>query len=310
MESRTRGVSILAYHGVTKRDDWTIGNRRRLHVPVALFRRHVEVISARWRPIGLTAYLAGIRKGDSFPPRTLVITFDDGYRNFLTSAWPTLREHGVPVTLFIPTHSGARLWPDRLEVALGSTQMREIQWQGRSYPLGTRLERSRAAAALVHEVVHHEDETEKIIEELLARLDAPEAIPDEDRDRLTWSELRQLRSEGVEVGSHADRHEDLRRRRIGDVRAAFAASLERLNAELGSAEYSLAYPYGGHNAEVRAAARDAGFAAAATTDPGPNVREPDLFALRRSLVGADDNLIRLRATMTGLRAIARGRAAL
>ncbi len=36
--------------------------------------------------------------------RSVALTFDDAFANFATSAWPVLREHAMPVTLFVPTH--------------------------------------------------------------------------------------------------------------------------------------------------------------------------------------------------------------
>ena len=35
--------------------------------------------------------------------RALALTFDDGFTNFASVAWPLLREHGLPATLFVPT---------------------------------------------------------------------------------------------------------------------------------------------------------------------------------------------------------------
>jgi peptidoglycan/xylan/chitin deacetylase (PgdA/CDA1 family) len=308
-ELRARGVSILAYHGVTRRDDPAAGNRRRLHVPLERFRKHVETIRARWRPIALTEYVAGARMGREFEPRTLVVTFDDGYRNFRTNAWPVLRDHGVPVSLFVLTDDAPRLWTDRLEAAIASTRAREMQWQGRVHSLGTADERARATAALVHAIQQGGQDPEPSVRELLTLLGDPEPAPDDDRDRLDWNELRELRKEGVAIGSHADRHEDLRRRRPAELRGALARSLDTLRAELGEAEYALAYPYGAYNPDVRAAAMSAGFTAAFTTDAGLNDPRPDLYALRRNLVGADDDDARLSATITGLRTILRRRAA-
>jgi peptidoglycan/xylan/chitin deacetylase (PgdA/CDA1 family) len=304
-ELRASGVSILAYHGVTRRDDPAAGNRRRLHVPLERFRRHVETIRARWRPIPLAEYLAGARAGREFERRTLVVTFDDGYRNFRTNAWPVLRDHGVPVSLFVLTDDAPRLWTDRLEAALASTKAREIRWQGRAHSLRTADERARTATALVQAIGCGGYDPEPSVREALALLGDPEPVSDDDRDRLDWGDLRELRKEGVEIGSHADRHEDLTRRKPAELRAALARSLETLRTELGEAEYSLAYPYGAYNPDVCAAARRAGFIAAFTTDAGLNDPKSDLYALRRNLVGADDDEARLSARITGLRTMLR-----
>ena len=42
----------------------------------------------------------------------LAVTFDDGFRNFAELAWPLFREHGLPVTLFVPTQcvGGTNAW--------------------------------------------------------------------------------------------------------------------------------------------------------------------------------------------------------
>ena len=43
------------------------------------------------------------RQGRAIPPRTFVVTFDDGYENFYTQALPILRELDIPATLFLAT---------------------------------------------------------------------------------------------------------------------------------------------------------------------------------------------------------------
>jgi peptidoglycan/xylan/chitin deacetylase (PgdA/CDA1 family) len=37
------------------------------------------------------------------PPKPIVLTFDDGYRDFYTNAWPVLRQYGFKATTFIIT---------------------------------------------------------------------------------------------------------------------------------------------------------------------------------------------------------------
>jgi peptidoglycan/xylan/chitin deacetylase (PgdA/CDA1 family) len=62
---------------------------------------------------------------DALPtlPRTanaVALTFDDGFANFASSAWPMLRDRGFPVTLFIATHRVGQTneWRGSLEPAI------------------------------------------------------------------------------------------------------------------------------------------------------------------------------------------------
>lgn len=41
--------------------------------------------------------------GRPIPPRTFVVTFDDGYENCYRHAWPILRELSIPATVFLAT---------------------------------------------------------------------------------------------------------------------------------------------------------------------------------------------------------------
>lgn len=44
--------------------------------------------------------------------RRVALTFDDGFRNFVDHAWPTLREHGFPATVYVVAGhvGGTNLW--------------------------------------------------------------------------------------------------------------------------------------------------------------------------------------------------------
>ena len=49
------------------------------------------------------AELARQRQAGDVPPRTVALTFDDGYADFHSAALPLLRAHGFPATLYMAT---------------------------------------------------------------------------------------------------------------------------------------------------------------------------------------------------------------
>ncbi len=99
---RGNTLVILCYHGISLRDEhqWAPG----LYIPPALFRERLAFLKswgANVLPLGEA--LARLRAG-TLPPRSVVLTFDDGFRDFHRHALPALRDFGFPCTLYLTTH--------------------------------------------------------------------------------------------------------------------------------------------------------------------------------------------------------------
>jgi poly-beta-1,6-N-acetyl-D-glucosamine N-deacetylase len=89
-------VAILCYHDLS--DD--PGSRDA--VPADSLRAHIRRAKAGgWTFLRLSDLIAARAHPESLPARTMVLTFDDGYRSFLTRALPILREERVPSTLAV-----------------------------------------------------------------------------------------------------------------------------------------------------------------------------------------------------------------
>ena len=104
------------------------------------------------------------------------------------------------------------------------------------------------------------------------------------RPALDRDELAGLRDAGVEIGSHSDTHRPLDCLAQGTVRHEIAASRDRLQAYLGAAVTSFAYPYGYHSPAVRRAVIDAGYASACAVKNALSHPGDDVFAIARVLV--------------------------
>lgn len=301
------GVPILAYHGVTSEDD-PVRNHRRLHVPRRRFEAHLSWLARHRRPLPLAEVVATLRGGRELPRDAVVVTFDDGYQNFLTDASDALRRHGVPATVFVVTHEPAPFWQDRCEEAVLGTELVELTWRGRRYRLDSWPARLRSAGSLMRLLDGLGPGREHDLEELCRALGRLGPWPGRDADRKTmsWEEIRSLRRSGVEVGAHADRHQPLSERPLDQLLPALQRSRARLEQELGAGPFPLSYPYGDRNRQIVDAARSAGFTCALSTESGPVVSGRDEFDLPRNLLGADDDVTRLRASLAGLRAFFQG----
>jgi len=89
-------ASILVFHRVSDdipEDGITIGTAR--------FRAIIQVLRDQYRPISLSELLNHLEQEKPWPKRTVVITFDDGYRDNYESAAPILEEYDAPAAFFV-----------------------------------------------------------------------------------------------------------------------------------------------------------------------------------------------------------------
>lgn len=96
-------VVFLCYHGVTKRRTRSPADPKGLHVNHFRFKQHLQFLRAHYNVISLSDYIAAQHNGATLPDYSVVLTFDDGFRNFLTAAAPLLAEYKMPATVFLVT---------------------------------------------------------------------------------------------------------------------------------------------------------------------------------------------------------------
>ncbi|MBA1146859.1 polysaccharide deacetylase family protein [Ectothiorhodospiraceae bacterium WFHF3C12] len=90
----------LMYHHVG------VGEYPSTNVTVEQFERHLEYLAEHdYRVLPLSRIVRALRAGESLPPRTVAITFDDAYLSVYTRAYPRLQARGWPFTVFVNTDS-------------------------------------------------------------------------------------------------------------------------------------------------------------------------------------------------------------
>ena len=102
-------VSILMYHQVGRFTKIPPGHHASLCLESRFTAQLALLRILGYKIISLAEACDGIFDGASLPPRSAVLTFDDGYQNFADVAWPILRRHGLPATVYlVSAHMGQR----------------------------------------------------------------------------------------------------------------------------------------------------------------------------------------------------------
>jgi glycosyltransferase involved in cell wall biosynthesis/peptidoglycan/xylan/chitin deacetylase (PgdA/CDA1 family) len=293
-------LAVLGYHRI---GDRTQGPPGMISATPRAFERQMRWLAASGRALSLDSVLAARAEGSPFPPGAVTVTFDDAYADFAEHAWPVLRGHGIPVTLFVPTalpgDPHAAFWWDRLYAALAGAGAPLATPLGR-LRLDTSAARRRAYRALRDQVkLLPHDEAMALVDDLVAALGSP---PPQARV-LSWDELRALAREGVTLAPHTRTHPCLDRLPHERVSSEIEDSLAELTAETGAAAPAFAYPAGQVSATAEETVRNAGFELAFTTSSGvATLSVDDPLRLPRLCVGRRDSPGLLRARLVLARA--------
>jgi peptidoglycan/xylan/chitin deacetylase (PgdA/CDA1 family) len=125
------------------------------------------------------------------------------------------------------------------------------------------------------------------------------------RECLTWEEVRGLRGQGIQFGSHSVNHPLLYKTPWGEIENQLACSKKKLEQELGEKVASFAYPYAFPQQDQRFAdtfkelLRQQGYRHCVTTMIGRVQSGDDLFSLKRLPVNDCDDRPLLLAKLSG-----------
>lgn len=94
-------LSVLMYHQVGAFPQRP-AEHRAAFCDVKRFAAQMSLLKmGGYQVLSLEQAYQGLFGDGTLPPRAVVLTFDDGYENFREHAWPILRHHGFPATVFL-----------------------------------------------------------------------------------------------------------------------------------------------------------------------------------------------------------------
>lgn len=280
--TRAGRLLILIYHRVRPcRDPMFPGE-----VDACRFDWQLSLLRRYCRPIELRDAVRGLRD-DSLPPRSVAVTFDDGYADNVTVALPILQRHGIPATFFIAPGflDGGRMWNDSIIEAVRRAPGESLDLtnfgQG-VVPLGPEAARGRIAESIIGAVKRLAPQIRlDHVNQLCRRIgiDLPVDL------MLTTDQVRLLANAGQEIGAHTMTHPILRTLSDDVARAEIQLSREALERITGRPVRAFAFPNGRPGDDYTARdcdlVRDLGFEFALSTRPGAASSRSDVYQLPR-----------------------------
>lgn len=275
----------------------------------AAFEEQVKHIRKHYQPFSLVGLLQYADRHGEMPEHAVVITVDDGYRDFYDYAFPILRKYEVPATLFATTgfvDGRLWLWPDKVTWLLKNA--RQVTADATFGPTTLTAGQSCEGFSekywrplISHGLSIPDDEKYEFILNLASTLDLelPTAIPEEFAP-ISWSQLKELESAGIEVGGHTVTHPTLGQVTEVQAREEIFGCRDELIQQLGDKPRTFCYPNGqpsDFQDFLLPLVEQAGFLGAVTAFPDANGTS-ERFAMRRHVGG--DNMFQFNKAISGV----------
>jgi peptidoglycan/xylan/chitin deacetylase (PgdA/CDA1 family) len=281
---RPPGVIVLMYHrinGPAPEDQSLTG------LPVQHFAAQMRWVRDNCDPIHPDELQARVTRVRTSKPAVLV-TFDDGYRDYHDRAYPVLRELRIPAVVFLATSfidAGGEglLWTEQLQWAAQSTKRERVTlpWSGETLPLDNNDARAAMGAkARQHLKSLPDGERRAALDALLEALGNP---PSRGREMLNWDEVRATMDYTI-YGGHSHTHPIMSRLDREAADREVRTCRERIVAETGRAPRYFAYPNGkpsDFTPETQEILRRHGFDVAFATSEGIAGDDTDWMAVKR-----------------------------
>lgn len=266
--------------------------------------QHYNVISGA----DLVAFIKGKRK---IPAHAAIITFDDGYHDNYTKAFPILKACNLPAIIFLTTDfigMGKPFYWDLIAYCFYHTKFKKVElpylglqgWVDES----TRTQVMHTWIGILKKI--SESEKQKTVEQLpkLMKVDVPD---DAFRNiMMSWSNAREMSENGIEMAGHTVNHPILTRISLEEASRELINCKRHIEDQINKHVLSFAYPngrLGDFNPELIRRVQQAGYEAAFTLLPGP-MRDADVlknpFSIKRVFLSYRDTFPRFVAKLAGI----------
>ncbi|MBU1318331.1 MAG: polysaccharide deacetylase family protein [candidate division Zixibacteria bacterium] len=302
------GHLILMYHDISSNAEFgSVGTAIRNRPISSQFEAHLKVVKRTARVLSVEDVIDEIRNQPGLREDTISITFDDGYSSVYDFAYPLLRKHSVPATVYLTTdwiNRKMELWWEELAEIFADCDLDRISLQELGDLVGIDAQTpSWEDSDPIRKKVHIHD----LVAAKFRELDDKTVVSgvrdlgnlfgyDLDSRRLpqplSWDQIREMATNGILFGSHTCSHVNLRHTPVEKIEDEIVDSKKEIEQKLNTAVRGFAYPYG-QDVEAYRKVRPLlvlhGFTYACTASPGINRLQSDPYALVRETLPATES---------------------
>ncbi|WP_162458844.1 polysaccharide deacetylase family protein [Desulfosarcina ovata] len=294
---KNNGSIILMYHRIIKKEEVGAYLQSGMYVTPQTFEENLRTIKeiCSIKPLRtLLSYQSYNQKASVYNPQPCCcLTFDDGWIDFYHNAFPILKEHNIPATLFVPTAFIGKkkwFWTDRLSFLLCQVEDYKIN-EKKAIPINNLVNEilsidgaisNRIEKSIERLKIESIEKIESTIKEISLRFgisSSPSGMP-----FVNWEQIEEMKNSGlITIGSHTHKHPILTNCSQNEIEMELTES-KRILLEKKVVDESFipfCYPNGNYDEQILQMVKKAGYHLAVTTEKGWNRIGSNCFKLKR-----------------------------
>lgn len=288
-------VIVLMYHGVVK-DSWSLAEDNWLQVKESEFRRQMQHLKKHFDVVDLgTAIRETPHQQNTSQKPKVAITFDDGYMNNYTVAYPILKELQLPATIFVVTNmidNNNLFWYDRIRTAMKNSLTTEqitntIESFKDNHP--------HTIDAIVDQFIINQEAKGKI------KFVDPKEVS-QTYGTLSLEAIHDMGQTGlIKFDSHTSAHEIVIHMKFEEVKESITNSVEKLKKLIPTDALAsvFCFPNGWFNNTHMRLVQDLGFNGAVSTEPRRWSKVDNLYSIPRIGIGRNMKEEQFKGALSG-----------
>jgi len=291
-------VTILMYHRVTQNKQTHLDHSV-ISATIEQFEKQMQYLHEHCTVLSFDDFFK-FQKG-GLPRNSVIITFDDGYKDNYLYAYPILTKYHLKATIFLITGYIDRnelFWWDKIAYVIKNTNTTHLDLPhlGR-----VSLANKEEAIRFIQNHLKQLNDSQK--NRILNYLDTEYAvIPTDTQVMLSWQDIKEMNKENITMGCHTVSHAILTRVSFSQARTEILNSKAEIEKHIGQRVHTFAYPNGrlsDFNDDIISILKEADFECAVTTMYGTNSLLTDVFRLRRIAIRTDDDQSMFKIKLAG-----------
>jgi len=289
---------VLLYHRIVDDSSKYLNKGATVHHHIKDFKQEITYFKRNFQILSMDEIVDHIKLGKRFRRPSIAITFDDGYLDNYTLAYPVLKKHGVPATIYLTTGLVGTLdgiWTEQIGLAFLETKKDYFNFSAllgdKAIPIKTKEEKEQANSKVSDALkLKPDNKRRELMQELFEMLEVNEKSGRHfgERMMLNWEEVQEMRKDGITIGSHSHTHPILSQMSSEEAKDEILNSKKVVEKNVDIKVRHFSFPNGREedfSEELRDYCREIGFESICSVVYGPyDASKKDPFALKR--VGA------------------------